>query len=401
MQSADVAGIVAGASVKACLDVMSKVEAATPLVRRMSSYAGHGGFHGSLLRGPGPVATPLAVGQEMPMRKLRRLLSASDLGSVGVISTEVLEQMWSSRFQGEAACHSKPVHALLIIDVQNDFIDGTLALKNCPAGQDGAAVVPVINKLRSSVPFDAVAISLDWHPHEHCSFHEVVTAGQSPAPLHPSQAWAPLEPSCARNPCHCACGQDPLVLPTLGLFSKAMLSAPNGSKMEQTLWPRHCVQDTWGSACHADLVVLSSDIQVVKGTDPRVDSYSAFYDNAKLRETTMLAELSARGVTHVYLCGLALDVCVTFSALHAAELGFVVHVIEDASAGVSLDGIASMKAVMEEAGIRVVQSADVAGIVANASMEACVLAATKVMALRPLVREVSSASSEGHGSHRR
>ena len=190
------------------------------------------------------------------------------------------------------------------------------------------------------------------------------------------------------------------MLPTLGLFSKAMLSAPNGSKMEQTLWPRHCVQDTWGSACHADLVVLSSDIQVVKGTDPRVDSYSAFYDNAKLRETTMLAELSARSVTHVYLCGLALDVCVTFSALHAAELGFVVHVIEDASAGVSLDGIASMKAQMEEAGVGIVQSADVAGIVAGASVKACLDVVSKVEAATPVVRRMSSYAGHGgfHGS---
>ena len=332
----------------------------------------------------------------LPDDKVQFLLSAFDTDGDGIVSFQELERAWSSWF----AKASKPVQALIIIDVQNDFIGGTLALKHCPAGQDGAAVVPVINKLRASVPFDAVAVSLDWHPHEHCSFHEVVTAGHSAAPLHPSQVLAPLRPIFPEI-CDVVCGQDQLAVPTLSVFSKVMLSAPDGSKMEQTLWPRHCVQSTWGSECHADLAVLPSDIQVVKGTDPRVDSYSAFYDNAKLRETTMLAELSARGVTHVYLCGLALDVCVTFSALHAAELGFVVHVIEDASAGVSLDGIASMKAVMEEAGIHVVQSADVAGIVANASMEACVLAATKVMALRPLVREVSSASSEGHGSHRR
>jgi hypothetical protein len=120
------------------------------------------------------------------MWKVRKRLSD------GAIAAEELEQAWGSRFKGGAACHSKPVHALLIIDVQNDFIDGSLGLKHCPGRQDGAAVVPVINKLRSSVRFDAVAVSLDWHPHAHCSFHEVVTAGQSPAPLHPSQARAPF-----------------------------------------------------------------------------------------------------------------------------------------------------------------------------------------------------------------
>ena len=185
-------------------------------------------------------------------------------------------------------------------------------------------------------------------------------------------------------------------MPTLGLFSKVMLTAPDGSQMEQTLWPRHCVQDTWGSECHADLLTLPSDIKVVKGTDPHVDSYSAFYDNSKLRQTTMLAELSARCVTHVYLCGLALDVCVMFSALHAAELGFVVHVIEDASACVSLEGIASMKANMHEAGIHIVQSEDVAGIIASASVATCVHAAAKVSAIRPLVEKESSNAGHGH-----
>ena len=207
--------------------------------------------------------------------------------------------------------------------------------------------------------------------------------------------FPPIEFSQKCGP-ECVPGQDQLVVPTLGVFSTVNLTAPDGSKMEQTLWPRHCVQHTWGSECHADLATLPSDIKVVKGTDPRVDSYSAFYDNAKLRETKMLAELSARGVTHVYVCGLALDVCVAFSALHAAELGFVVCVIEDASAGVSLEGIASMKAKMDEAGIRIAQSADVAGIVANASLEACIHAATKVAAIRPLVQ--SESSSAGHGS---
>ena len=70
----------------------------------------------------------------------------------------------------------KPVRALLIIDVQNDFISGTLALKACPAGDDGARVVPVINRLRDAVEWDVVVISLDSHPHEHVSFHETVVA---------------------------------------------------------------------------------------------------------------------------------------------------------------------------------------------------------------------------------
>ncbi len=63
-----------------------------------------------------------------------------------------------------------PKNALVIVDVQNDFIDGSLGLINCPAKQDGAEVVPVINEMLDTVPFDAVAYTLDWHPKDHCSF---------------------------------------------------------------------------------------------------------------------------------------------------------------------------------------------------------------------------------------
>jgi nicotinamidase-related amidase len=67
-----------------------------------------------------------------------------------------------------------PRSALVIVDVQNDFIDGTLALSKCAAKQDGAEVVPVINNLLDSVPFDSVVYTLDWHPEDHCSFVENV-----------------------------------------------------------------------------------------------------------------------------------------------------------------------------------------------------------------------------------
>ena len=67
-----------------------------------------------------------------------------------------------------------PKNCFLIVDVQNDFIDGTLALKNCPAKQDGADVVPVINELIETTPFDAIAYTLDWHPKDHCSFFDNV-----------------------------------------------------------------------------------------------------------------------------------------------------------------------------------------------------------------------------------
>jgi len=90
-----------------------------------------------------------------------------------------------------------------------------------------------------------------------------------------------------------------------------------------------------------------------------VDSYSGFYDNAKLSETPLLKILKDQGVNTVFVCGLAYDVCVGSTALHAAELGFRTIVVEDACAGVSVEGIAEMKAALTKSGCAIVQSADV------------------------------------------
>lgn len=64
----------------------------------------------------------------------------------------------------------KPVSALVVVDVQNDFIHGSLNLQNCPAGQDGSEVIPVINSLIDTVPFGLIVYTKDWHPDNHISF---------------------------------------------------------------------------------------------------------------------------------------------------------------------------------------------------------------------------------------
>lgn len=88
-----------------------------------------------------------------------------------------------------------PRSALVVVDVQNDFINGSLALKNCPAKQDGAEVVPVINELIDTVPFDAVAYTLDWHPQDHCSFIDNVNmrklSDKSPVSFSESSDYLP------------------------------------------------------------------------------------------------------------------------------------------------------------------------------------------------------------------
>ena len=283
-------------------------------------------------------AFKLSEEEEMPSEELAKLAQALDRNGDGLIEPEELAEFVEKRLGPDA----HPIHALIIVDVQNDFIDGTLSLLDCPACQDGAEVVPVINQLRAAADFDVVAISQDWHPHVHCSFYECFSNGALPAPLYP--------------------GEDPETINTAKLLDEVALTAPSDAsgaeakRMPQILWPRHCVQGTWGACCHPDLDVGEDDLRVYKGTNACVDSYSAFYDNSKLQETSLLHELNERGVTHVYICGLALDVCVAYTAFHAQEAGFATTVVDDACRGVDKERIGQQVAKMKAAGIQIVTS---------------------------------------------
>jgi nicotinamidase/pyrazinamidase len=199
-----------------------------------------------------------------------------------------------------------PESALIIVDVQNDF---------CPGGNlpvpEGHAVVPVINRIQPC--FDFIVATQDWHPPDHVSF----------AANHPGKNVG-----------------DIIVV----------------DGISQILWPVHCVQESRGAAFHPGLE-MSRVLRVVrKGTDPRIDSYSGFFDNARRRDTGLASILREAGVKEVFVCGLATDYCVKYTALDAKELGFETFVIYDACRGVGLhsDDIPKALREMEAAGIRIV-----------------------------------------------
>lgn len=177
---------------------------------------------------------------------------------------------------------------LLIVDVQNDF---------CPGGAlavtDGDAVVPIVNALAER--FRHVGQTQDWHPRGHQSF----------ASAHP--------------------GRQPFETITVAYG-------------RQTLWPDHCVQDTPGAAFHPKLHVPQAEIIVRKGFDPEIDSYSAFYENDHATPTGLAGYLRERGLTQLYLAGIATDYCVAWSARDAQREGFAVTVIVDACRAIDLDG---------------------------------------------------------------
>ncbi|RMH65135.1 MAG: bifunctional nicotinamidase/pyrazinamidase [Bacteroidetes bacterium] len=202
------------------------------------------------------------------------------------------------------------MHALLVIDVQNDF---------CPGGAlavpDGDAILPVVNHLIEA--FDHVILTQDWHPPDHRSF----------ASAHPGRA--PFD----------------------------TVTMPYGP---QVLWPDHCVQGTPGAAFHPALHTTKAELILRKGFRPEIDSYSAFYENDQRTPTGLAGYLRERGIDTLYVCGLAADFCVKWSALDARREGFTVHVVEDATRGIDQDGsLARAWTAMQEAGVHVHASADV------------------------------------------
>jgi nicotinamidase/pyrazinamidase len=137
------------------------------------------------------------------------------------------------------------------------------------------------------------------------------------------------------------------------------IDAPYGP---QVLWPDHCVQGTAGAAFHPDFDPTKAELIVRKGFHRTIDSYSAFYENDHKTPTGLAGYLRERGLTHVYMCGLATDFCVAWSALDGRREGFAVTVIEDACRGIDLDGsLAQAMDAMRDAGVAFARAEDLLG----------------------------------------
>lgn len=176
--------------------------------------------------------------------------------------------------------------ALIIVDVQNDFIPG-----GALAVMDGDKIVPVINTLQSK--FDFIVATQDWHPANHGSF----------ADNHEGKK--------------------------IGEFIDL-----NG--VNQILWPVHCVQGSFGAEFHQDLNKSNWKAVFQKGTNPLVDSYSGFFDNNNQGDTGLSKYLKNQGIDEVFICGLATDYCVKFTVLDALTEGFKTFLISDATKAVNI-----------------------------------------------------------------
>ncbi len=231
------------------------------------------------------------------------IASAGALGAVAVLAP--VKQVFAAAIKPRAS------DALLVIDVQNCFVPGgSLAVK------EGDAIVPLINRIARS--FDNVVLTQDWHTAHHVSF----------ASSH--EGKKPFE----------------------------MIDLKYG---KQVLWPDHCVQGTEGASIHKDINIPQAQLVIRKGFHNDVDSYSAFLEADGKTQTGLAGYLKGRGIKRVFVCGLATDYCVSWSAQDARKFGFAAVVIEDACRGIDLNG--SMAAAwkdMTAKGVKRIQSSELA-----------------------------------------
>jgi nicotinamidase/pyrazinamidase len=166
--------------------------------------------------------------------------------------------------------------ALIIVDVQNDFMPhGALPVA------EGDLIVPSINRLVAKFygVASGVILTQDWHTPNHHSFAST-HKGKKPYAPYSAEGIGPI------------------------------------------LWPDHCVRGTAGADFHPELDTKLARLIIRKGTNPEIDSYSAFVENDKKTETGLSGYLRTIGIKRIFLCGLALDYCVFYSAMDGERLGF-------------------------------------------------------------------------------
>lgn len=165
--------------------------------------------------------------------------------------------------------------SLIIIDMQNDFLPtGALPVDG------GHEIISSINSLAEKFhkQGNIIIMTQDWHPPGHHSF----------ASSHNKEPFEPFESE----------GIGPV------------------------LWPDHCVQGSKGAEFHPDIKEIFANAIIRKGYHPNVDSYSAFIENDMRTHTGLSGFLDTLGIKRVFLCGLALDYCVYYSAIDGRNLGF-------------------------------------------------------------------------------
>ncbi|KAI1728019.1 isochorismatase family domain-containing protein [Ditylenchus destructor] len=241
-------------------------------------------------------------------RDIRCLFDLYDLDRDGVLSPRESKAANKDLIQkiNDLRC------ALIVVDFQNDFVAGSLAIKHGPARQDPIeALEPLNHLLRRHAHFRRIIYTLDWHPSNHISFYE--HCRNSDRTLSKEDKIRKLKP-----------------------FDTVKFDNPN---FKQTLYPTHCVQGSWGAELCPDLIRAESAKYVQKGSQVFVDAYSGFVDNQGEYRSELEPILREEKIEALFICGLALDICVSATARDAAKLKFLTAVILDCSKGLTHEQI--------------------------------------------------------------
>ncbi|XP_070156461.1 uncharacterized protein [Polyergus mexicanus] len=249
--------------------------------------------------------------------RVREIFELFDLNRKGTLNEQDLRRCYEW-----IRASVYPVNVLLVVDVQNDFIDGTLSLRKCGYGQDGAEVIEPINRLLKNGRWSKVIYSQDWHPKDHISFFDNLTMRE----LHPKSK---------------------ITKKMAKLFDTVVFLQPH---VTQKLWPKHCVMNTWGAELHKDLLIVPSSERVYKGQQSDKETYSVFGE-MDTNDTSKLINIFLKfGCTHLYVCGLAYDVCVKETCLDGLRYGYRLAVVDDCCRGVKPDDITIAKNLITENG---------------------------------------------------
>ncbi|KAI6200782.1 Isochorismatase-like domain and EF-hand domain and EF-hand domain pair-containing protein [Aphelenchoides besseyi] len=256
----------------------------------------------------------LVVDESPSNEDMLRIFNVFDQDKDGVLNKQETEQV--NKKIVRTINHMRS--SLIVVDFQNDFVDGSLAIKASSimnkgrAQQDPQEAIPLLNHLLSRHrDFDSVVYTMDWHPSNHISFYE-----------------------------HCR-NQDRIMQKTdksrkLKPFDVVTFEEPN---CRQVLYPSHCVENSWGADLNASVRRVDGAKYVRKGTDIYVDAYSGFADNNGKIKSDLENILRDDRINTLFICGLALDICVASTARDASKLKFFTCVIRDCCKGLSEEQI--------------------------------------------------------------
>ncbi len=207
----------------------------------------------------------------------------------------------------------QPTDALIVVDIQNDFLPG-----GALAVAEGDRIIPYVNQLM--VKFNdhggRVILTQDWHPPDHLSF---ASLHEGKNPFDPIEGVAGIGP---------------------------------------VLWPDHCVRETQGADFSGQLETGKAHLIIRKGISRSVDSYSTFTENDRKTDTGLAGYLENAGLKRIFLCGLALDYCVAWSAIDGVRKGFETFLVPELCKGIAADSVKKAEKDMQKMGVRFLTQGD-------------------------------------------